>query len=239
MRGNRSAQPLLRFVTLLVLLSIAFVPGATTPAFASHTPNPASVTIAGSLQSELGCPGDWQPDCAATHMADQGNLVYLFFGTLPTGNYEYKIAINDTWTENYGSNFRQDGPNIGLSLPADRVVRFYYDHKTHYIADNARNTIYTVPGSFNSELGCSGDWQPECLQTFMSDVDGDGIFTFVTESIPQAITSSKSPRTRPGRTRTTARAAGQNNVPFSVPGNGFRVAFSFNSRPTCLGVPGR
>ena len=31
-------------------------------ALASHTPAPTAVTIAGSLQSELGCPGDWQPD---------------------------------------------------------------------------------------------------------------------------------------------------------------------------------
>ena len=38
-------------------------------ALASHTPAPSAVTIAGSLQSELGCSGDWQPDCAATHLA--------------------------------------------------------------------------------------------------------------------------------------------------------------------------
>jgi len=35
---------------------------------ASHTPNPASVTIAGNFQLELGCPDDWKPDCAATHL---------------------------------------------------------------------------------------------------------------------------------------------------------------------------
>ena len=28
-----------------------------------------SVTVAGSLQSELGCPADWDPACAATHLA--------------------------------------------------------------------------------------------------------------------------------------------------------------------------
>ena len=35
---------------------------------ADHTPDPTNVTVAGSLQSELGCPGDWDPDCATTHL---------------------------------------------------------------------------------------------------------------------------------------------------------------------------
>ena len=48
-------------ITSLVLSAMAI--GAT-PVSADHTPDPASVTIAGSLQSELGCPGDWEPACA-------------------------------------------------------------------------------------------------------------------------------------------------------------------------------
>jgi hypothetical protein len=30
---------------------------------AAHTPDPSTVTLVGSLQSELGCPGDWDPSC--------------------------------------------------------------------------------------------------------------------------------------------------------------------------------
>lgn len=33
------------------------------PLVASHTSPPSSVTLAGTLQSELGCPGDLQPEC--------------------------------------------------------------------------------------------------------------------------------------------------------------------------------
>src|SRR5215213_1592012 len=36
---------------------------------ASDTPAPSAVTVAGSLQSELGCSGDWQPECTATQLA--------------------------------------------------------------------------------------------------------------------------------------------------------------------------
>ncbi|HSC51464.1 MAG TPA: hypothetical protein VLD16_14475, partial [Gaiellaceae bacterium] len=44
---------------------------------ASSTPDPTSVTIAGDLQSELGCGGDWDPACAATHLTyDAGDDVW-------------------------------------------------------------------------------------------------------------------------------------------------------------------
>ena len=43
------------------------------PAAADHTPDPAGVALVGSLQSELGCPGDWQPDCAATELVFDGS----------------------------------------------------------------------------------------------------------------------------------------------------------------------
>ena len=56
---------LLMLVTLLALLMPA---GVSPLAQASHTPNPANVSIPGSLQSELGCPGDWQPECATTQL---------------------------------------------------------------------------------------------------------------------------------------------------------------------------
>lgn len=34
-----------------------------TTALANHRSPPAGVALVGDLQSELGCPGDWQPDC--------------------------------------------------------------------------------------------------------------------------------------------------------------------------------
>jgi hypothetical protein len=49
----------------LVGLGIAAVVATTLPgqqAAADHTPVPDTVTLVGSLQSELGCPGDWQPE---------------------------------------------------------------------------------------------------------------------------------------------------------------------------------
>src|SRR5919204_4546863 len=90
---------------------------------AATTPNPTAVTIAGDLQSELGCPGDWQPDCAATHLAyDANDDVWQRTFALPAGSYEYKAALNDSWAENYGLHAERDGANIPLDLASNTSV---------------------------------------------------------------------------------------------------------------------
>ncbi|WP_322513253.1 alpha-amylase family glycosyl hydrolase [Chloroflexus sp.] len=221
-------------LALGLLIGIAGVP-ALPVAQASHSPLPASVNLAGNLQSEAtanAC-GDWDPSCPASAFSHQGNGVYLFVSApIPPGSYEYKIAMG-SWAENYGANFQLNGPNIPVTLNSAQSVRFYYDHKTHYIADSARNTIYTVPGNFNSEIGCSGDWQPECLRTFMSDVDGDGIFTFTTDAIPPGNYEFKI-ATNESWSNPNYGAFG-NNVPFTVAGPA-TVTFSFNTATTYVGV---
>ncbi len=148
-------------------------------------PEPAAVGIPGSLQSELGCPGDWQPECAATRLTyDAADRVWQGTFTVPAGSWEYKAALNNSWDENYGAGAERNGPNIALNLAADTSVKFYYDHQTHWIVDNQNATIATVPGSYQSALGCPGDWQPDCLRSWLQDPDGDGTYTFASGTIP-------------------------------------------------------
>ena len=59
---------LLRLGLLITLLASLLVSAAPVPTADAATPVSTSVTIAGSLQSELGCAGDWDPACAATHL---------------------------------------------------------------------------------------------------------------------------------------------------------------------------
>ena len=81
--------------------------------------NPASVTVAGSLQSELGCAGDWDPSCSATFLVlDPEDDVWQRTFTVPAGAYEYKAALNGGWDENYGANAQPGGSNIPLGLPS-------------------------------------------------------------------------------------------------------------------------
>jgi hypothetical protein len=92
------------------------------------------VNIPGSYQDEAGCSGDWQPDCAATAMkkGDDGKYYSGPF-TLPAGDYEYKVALDGSWTVNYGSDGAQDGPNYKLSLTAESKVSFIYDPETKLV----------------------------------------------------------------------------------------------------------
>src|SRR5690242_18996583 len=84
-------------MTIITLISGVIAPS---PVLADHTADPTSVTIAGSLQQELGCPGDWQPECAATHLTyDAGDGVWHGFFTVPAGNWDYKAPLNDGWDE--------------------------------------------------------------------------------------------------------------------------------------------
>ncbi len=149
-------------------------------------PPPPGTTVAlvGSLQSELGCPGDWQPECAATELTLGTDGVWRGDFTVPAGSWEYKVALNDTWDVNYGAGAVANGGNIALTLAAETGVRFYFDDTTHWVTSNRNVTIATAAGSFQSEIGCPGDWAPDCLRSWLQDIDGNGVYTFVTDDIP-------------------------------------------------------
>jgi hypothetical protein len=82
---------------------------------ASDTPDPMSITIEDDV---------WQ-----------GTF------SIPAGIWQYKVVLNDSWVENYGYGGQRDGPNISLSLAGDTDVKFYYDHKTHWVTDNVNSVI--------------------------------------------------------------------------------------------------
>jgi len=148
---------------------------------------PRSVTVAGDLESEIGCPGDWQPECAKAHLrldSKDGIWKGTFSGLPPGGKFQYKAALDDSWTENYGDGGKRDGSNIAVTVPASGTVSFYYDPSTHWITSDAQGPIVTAPGSAQSELGCPGDWSPDCMRPWLQDPDGDGVFTFSTAKIP-------------------------------------------------------
>src|SRR5438105_727097 len=117
---------------------------------------------------------------AATSLSVRRNRMF----PIPAGNWECKASLNDSWNENYGLNAKRDGANIPLKLPAEKAVKFYYDHKTHWVTDNVNSVIVTVPGSYQHAIGCSGDWQPDCLVSWLEDPDGDGIYVFSASGIP-------------------------------------------------------
>jgi hypothetical protein len=125
-RSTSRRSRLLALAGVIALMAALLPAGTVIPVLASHTPQPTSVTIAGSLQSELGCSDDWQPDCAASGLAfDAGDQVWQGTFGLPAKAFEYKAALNGTWDENYGANAAFNGANVAMSLPDPASVKLY------------------------------------------------------------------------------------------------------------------
>ncbi|MFC6285892.1 pullulanase-type alpha-1,6-glucosidase, partial [Nocardioides sp. GCM10027114] len=190
---------------------------------------PGAVSMPGSHNSELGCPGDWQPDCAEAQLVlDPEDQVWKRTVTLPAGDYEYKAAIDGSWDENYGQGGAANGPNLGLKLDSTREVTFYYDHGTHWITTDANGPVVTAAGSFQSELGCPGDWQPDCLRSWLQDPDGDGTYTFVTSAIPAGSYATKVTHGQSwDENYGEGGAPGGADIGFDVPANA-QVVFSYD-----------
>jgi glycosidase len=99
-------------------------------------PQPESVTVAGSLNSEMGCPDDWQPACEAAFLTfDPADRLWKLTADLPAGQYEFKAAINGSWDENYGQDGAPNGSNIVVDHDGGPVT-FRYSHTTHVITDS-------------------------------------------------------------------------------------------------------
>jgi len=197
---------------------------------------PDSVTVPGDLNSEMGCPGDWQPDCVAADLAFSANdAAWSRTFTLPAGGYAYKVAIDHSWDENYGAGAAPGGDNIGLTHPGGDVT-FVYDHRTHWIADSVNSVIATVPGSFQSELGCSWDWQPDCLRSWLQDPDGDGTYVFTTTAIPGGAYEGKVAHDRSWAVNYGSGGSFKGpNYSFAVP-DGSRTTFSYDSASHVLTI---
>jgi pullulanase-type alpha-1,6-glucosidase len=243
MRHRASPRALHLFVLFSLLISTfapIFTPAAAQAALqdpglaalpSDHTPSPAAVTLVGDLQSEIGCAGDWDPGCVTSGLLyDAGDDVWQQTFNVPGGNFEYKVALNGSWDENYGANAQLNGPNIPLAVDFPAAVKFYYDHKSHWITSNRTSIIAVAPGNFQEELGCAGDWDPSCLRSWLQDPDGDGIYTFSTSALPAGDYEGKVAINESWDLNYGA--GGQENGPnlaFTVPSDGARVDFAWNS----------
>ena len=138
----------------------------------------------GNHNSEMNCAGDWTPGCEAAKLTKRADGIYEGTFTLPAGTYEYKVAINGSWDVNYGANGEPNGPNITYTTDGTKPVTFFWNPVTKVASSTAEGPVVTLPGSFQSEVGCPGDWQPECLASLMQDGDKDGVYTWSSSSIP-------------------------------------------------------
>jgi glycosidase len=179
---------------------------------------PAFVSVPGTTNSEMGCPGDWDPGCPQAQLSlDANDKIWKGSYSLPAGTYSYKVAINKTWDENYGAGGVPNGANVELTSTGAPIT-FFYDHRTHFVTSTAQGPIVVAPGSFQSEMGCSGDWQPDCMRSWLQDPDGDGTYTLSTTQIPPGSYETKIAINRSWDENYGAGGVpGGANIPFTVP----------------------
>ncbi len=100
-----------------------------------------------------------------TYDPELGLYVYTF-EDVPPANYEFKIAINGGWGENYGVGGVKDGGNIAVAVPETMDVTVYYNDETHL-------AVTSVTYKF-LDIDLSGTGIPE--GTKMTDKDLTGIY---------------------------------------------------------------
>ncbi|HZW41008.1 MAG TPA: alpha-amylase family glycosyl hydrolase, partial [Agromyces sp.] len=144
----------------LAASAIAVIPG-----LAAAAEEPRTFALVGSLQSELGCPGDWAPDCAETELTATGTPgVYAAEFTVPAGDWEYKVAVNDTWDEAYGLN--GGGDNIPLTVGGDTPVRVVFDDNLKRVGLEATGLRGAYDEASDSSLVADPVRQPGSDETF-------------------------------------------------------------------------
>jgi len=104
-----------------------------------HSLNPP--VVVGDFLSEIGGT-DWNVESLLTQMNDQGDSAdeiandgtYTYQVILPSGNYEYKIVLNNNWDQN------TTGDNLVLNLSNESEIIFYYDMSQNIISNAIQNT---------------------------------------------------------------------------------------------------
>ena len=191
------------------------------PAQAHHTPVPSVVALVGSLQSELGCPGDWQPECAQTRLQPVAGSPGVFRGTfdVPAGPFEYKVALNGTWDENYGAGGAPGGSNIPLEAPGGPIT-FTYDHATHVISDDAPVVLGRVRAAHWLRRGLFA-WDAPDAASYRLHVAPEGGLEVVDGTIPG---DSYAADARPARRCRATSRTWPPSTPSSCPRPGVRAA---------------
>ena len=201
---------------------------------------PDAVSMPGNHNGEIGCPDDWMPACDQAQLSlDPKDEVWKGTVEIPAGDYEYKAAIDKSWDENYGDRGVPGGGNIPLRAPGGQVS-FFYDDATHHITTDAQGPIVTAAGSFQDELGCPGDWAPDCMAAWLQDIDSDGTYTFSTTELPAGSYEVKVTHGLSWDENYGAGGAKNGaNIGFDVPSDGVQVQFSYDVASHVLTVSSR
>ncbi len=99
--------------------------------------------------------------------AERGLYTITFEDVIP-GTYEYKIAVNGGWGENYGAGGEKDGGNMSVTVTETQDVTFWYSDSSHRV-------VCSVNYDIDAVVTLSGTGITE--GTRLTDTELDGLFT--------------------------------------------------------------
>ncbi|MFE4541456.1 glycosidase [Arthrobacter sp. NPDC056727] len=97
---------------------------------------PGAVAVAGDFNTLLGAPENWAPQYDEAQMKlDELDQLWKLSAEIPAGYYNFKIALNRSWDENYGAFGAFDGANHELHHAGGQLT-IRYNHRTRDITVN-------------------------------------------------------------------------------------------------------
>ena len=152
-RGSARALHAFFVLSLLVSLLTPLVP-LTPPAAAAQgggqfpppLPAPGRVALAGSFQTALGCPADFDPSCQLTQLEDtDGDGIWTAVLPIPPGDYTFRVVASSDAERSLGRGGDPNGGDIPLGIPGDAAGAYVrYDSLTGEIVADPVLTAATL-----------------------------------------------------------------------------------------------
>lgn len=103
------------------------------------------VTLPGTVNNN-----GWNPAKEDVKLTYKGNGIYeITIKGMAAGNYEYKIAIDGSWDENYGAKGEEHGDNMKLTVSELSDVTFTYNDISHLTVNSIDYTVADITLSGN------------------------------------------------------------------------------------------
>lgn len=165
---------LVNIATALLLLASILINFATPiPAVAQQEDNtpppfpaPSQVVVAGSFQTALGCPADFDKTCTITALQQNADGAWTGFFPVPPGSYTYRVVASSDIDRSFGEDGDPDGDDIQIDVP-DGALGAFFSFNQH------TGDIYGVPVLNQVELAT------DVGQFTMTPDDNGGYFAVI------------------------------------------------------------
>ncbi len=106
--------------------------------FPPPLPAPGRVALAGSFQTALGCPADFDPTCQLTQLQDtDGDGSWSAVLPVPPGDYAFRVVASSDAERSLGQGGDPNGGDIPLSVPGN-AAGAYFRYDSHHRRDRRR-----------------------------------------------------------------------------------------------------